>query len=118
MWNSVVTELHGDGVLSGMTVKRLLKTGEERRVDADEDDGMFGVFVFVGFLPNSELFEGAVDMEYNYIVTDEEMRTNIPGVYAADDILRNLSVRSSPLAPTAPSPPCKVRHDLAAGVIG
>lgn len=117
MWNSVVTELHGDGVLSGMTVKDT-KTGEERRVDADEDDGMFGVFVFVGFLPNSELFEGAVDMEYNYIVTDEEMRTNIPGVYAAGDIrkkpLRQVVTACSDGAIAA----MQVEHDLAAGVIG
>ncbi|MDD3418134.1 MAG: FAD-dependent oxidoreductase, partial [Eubacteriales bacterium] len=111
------TELHGDGVLSGMTVKDT-KTGEERRVDADEDDGMFGVFVFVGFLPNSELFEGAVDMEYNYIVTDEEMRTNIPGVYAAGDIrkkpLRQVVTACSDGAIAA----MQVEHDLAAGVIG
>ena len=68
-----------------MTVKNV-KTGELRRVDADEEDGMFGVFGFIGTLPNSALFEGILDMDNGYIKTDEDMRTNIPGVFAAGDI--------------------------------
>ena len=84
-WDTVVEELHGDEILSGMTVKNV-KTGEVRRVDADEEDGIFGVFGFIGTLPNSALFEGMLDMEYGYIKTDEDMRTNIPGVFAAGDI--------------------------------
>ena len=84
-WDTVVEELHGDDILSGMTIKNT-KTGELRRVDADEEDGMFGVFGFIGTLPNSALFEGILDMEYGYIKTDEDMRTNIPGVFAAGDI--------------------------------
>lgn len=85
-WDTVVEELHGDELLSGMTVKNV-KTGELTRVDADDEDGMFGVFGFIGTLPNSALFEGILDMEYGYIKTDEDMRTNIPGVFAAGDIL-------------------------------
>ena len=84
-WDTVVEELHGDELLSGMTVKNV-KTGELTRVDADDEDGMFGVFGFIGTLPNSALFEGILDMEYGYIKTDEDMRTNIPGVFAAGDI--------------------------------
>lgn len=85
MWDSVVEELHGDGILSGMTVKNV-KTGELTRVDADEDDGMFGLFGFIGNVPRSDLFEGILDMERGYIKTDEDMHTNIPGVYAAGDV--------------------------------
>jgi len=84
-WDTVVEELHGDGILSGMTVKNV-KTGELRRVDADEEDGMFGVFGFIGTVPNSTLFEGMIDMDWGYIKTNEDMETNIPGVYAAGDI--------------------------------
>ncbi|MEF9941306.1 MAG: thioredoxin-disulfide reductase [Lachnospiraceae bacterium] len=84
-WDSVVEELHGDEILSGMTVKNV-KTGETRLVEADEDDGMFGIFGFIGTVPNSSLFEGVLDMERGYIKTDDDMRTNIPGVYAAGDI--------------------------------
>ena len=55
-------------------------------IDADEDDGMFGVFGFIGYMPKSELFEGMIDMENGYILTDDCMHTNIPGVFAAGDI--------------------------------
>lgn len=85
MWDTVVDELHGDGLLSGMTVKNV-KTGELTRIDADEEDGMFGLFGFIGYNPRSELFEGMLDMENGYIKTDDNMHTNIPGVFAAGDI--------------------------------
>jgi len=84
-WDTVVEELHGDGILSSMTVKNV-KTGETRLVEADEEDGMFGVFGFIGTLPNSALFEGMVDMDWGYIKTNDDMETNIPGVFAAGDI--------------------------------
>ena len=85
MWDTVVDELHGDGILSGMTVKNV-KTGELTRIDADEDDGMFGLFGFIGYNPRSDLFEGMIDMENGYIKTDDNLHTNIEGVYAAGDI--------------------------------
>lgn len=85
LWDTVVEELHGDELLSGMTVKNV-KTGELTRIDADEEDGMFGVFGFIGYNPRSELFEGKLDMENGYIKTDDNMHTNIEGVYAAGDI--------------------------------
>ena len=91
MWDTVVEELHGDGILSAMTVKNV-KTGELTRVEADEDDGMFGVFGFIGFIPRTELFEGKVEMENGYILTDDNMHTNIEGVFAAGD-LRKKSLR-------------------------
>lgn len=85
MWDSVVEKLDGDEILSKMTVKNV-KTGETRVIEADEEDGMFGVFVFIGFNPQSKLFDGLVDMEKGYIKTDDNMHTNIPGVFAAGDI--------------------------------
>lgn len=91
MWDTVVDELQGSDVLSAMTVKNV-KTGEVTTLEADQADGMFGVFGFVGYIPRTELFEGQVEMENGYIVTDENMRTNIPGVYAAGD-LRKKSLR-------------------------
>ncbi|HEY8363721.1 MAG TPA: thioredoxin-disulfide reductase [Tissierellaceae bacterium] len=84
MWNTVVTEFKGDGILQSMVVKNVV-TGEEREIVADENDGTFGVFVFVGYNPATKLFEGILDMENGYIKTDENMRTNIPGVFAAGD---------------------------------
>lgn len=85
MWDTVVTRVDGDELLSSMTVKNV-KTGELTTIEADEDDGIFGLFGFIGYNPNSQLFEGMLDMENGYIKTDENMHTNIPGVFAAGDI--------------------------------
>ena len=86
MWDSVVEELGGDEILSSMIVKNV-KTGEVRTIEADEEDGMFGVFGFIGTVPNSELYKGQIEMnEAGYIITDDDMHTNIPGVYAVGDI--------------------------------
>lgn len=86
MWDSVVEELGGDEILSEMVVKNV-KTGELTKIEADEEDGLFGVFGFIGTLPNSDLFKGVITMnEAGYIITDDDMHTNIPGVYAAGDI--------------------------------
>ena len=84
--NSVVTELGGEMMLSSITLKDV-DTGETQTFEADEKDGVFGVF-FIGTKPNTDLFAGtglAVD-DSGYIPTDEEMQTNIPGVYAAGDV--------------------------------
>lgn len=92
MWDSVVEEVNGpEGVLSEMTVRNV-KTDEVTTIEADEDDGIFGLFGFIGFLPNTDLFEGQVEMENNYILTDDNMKTNVPGVFAAGD-LRKKSLR-------------------------
>ena len=85
-WDTVVEELYGDEILQGMIVKNV-KTGETRKVDADPEDGLFGLFGFIGMIPNTKVFEGIIDMdEIGYIKTDEDMHTNIPGVYAAGDV--------------------------------
>ncbi len=86
LWDTVVDEVGGeDDILSRMVIKNT-KTGELTTIEADEDDGMFGLFGFIGLLPNPKLFEGIIDMENGYIRTDDNMHTNIPGVYAAGDI--------------------------------
>ena len=85
MWDSVVVRVDGDDLLSSMTVKNV-KTGELTVVEADEEDGLFGLFGFIGYNPNSKLFEGMLEMENGYIRTDDNMHTNIPGVFAAGDL--------------------------------
>jgi len=84
MWNSVIKEIRGEGLVNSMIVENT-KTGEQTEIVADEEDGIFGIFVFIGFKPATAVFEGKVNMEKGYIVTDQEMRTNLPGVYAAGD---------------------------------
>ena len=92
MWDTVVEEINGDGIVESMVVKNV-KTGELTEVFADEDDGTFGIFVFIGFRPNTEVFKGHVEMdEKGYILTDPDMHTNVPGVFAAGDI-RQKSLR-------------------------
>lgn len=85
LWDTVVDELHGDDILSGMTVKNT-KTGELTRIDADEEDGMFGLFGFIGYNPKTELFEGKLELENGYIKADENMHTSVEGVFAAGDV--------------------------------
>ena len=87
MWDSVVEEVGGEGILSWMKVKNV-KTGEVTTIEVDEEDGMFGVFGFIGTLPSTKIFEGTplqLD-ERGYIPTDVDMHTNIPGVFAAGDV--------------------------------
>jgi len=85
MYNSVVEELRGEaGVLDTIVVKNS-QTGELTELYADQDDGTFGLFVFIGFIPFTDVFKGKVEMAGDYIVADENMCTNVPGVYAAGD---------------------------------
>ena len=90
MWDTVVESVGStdgdDGLLNTMVVKNT-KTGETRTINADEDDGLFGLFGFIGLMPKTDLFEGVLDMdERGYLLTDPEMHTNIPGVFAAGDV--------------------------------
>ena len=87
MWDTVVEELGGDEILQTMKVKNV-KTGEETVYEADEDDGLFGVFGFIGRVANSAVFQDTgLEMDRaGYIPTDEDMHTNIPGVFAAGDV--------------------------------
>ena len=85
LWNTVVEKVDGEMALSEMTVRNVV-TGEKTVIRASEADSAFGLFGFVGYLPNTALFEGKVDMQNGYIVTDEDMHTSVPGVYAAGDL--------------------------------
>ncbi|MDU4890917.1 MAG: thioredoxin-disulfide reductase [Clostridium sp.] len=84
IWDSVVESANGDEILESLTIKNV-KTGESSELEVN------GCFVFVGYLPISELFKGKVNMNSRGdIITDEEMRTNIPGVFAAGDVREKL----------------------------
>jgi thioredoxin reductase (NADPH) len=86
LWNTVVEEVGGeDGVLSSIMV-RDLRTDQRTTLRADENDGMFGLFEFIGLTPCTRLFEGQVDLVGGYVRTDAELRTNLPGVFAAGDL--------------------------------
>ena len=62
------------------------KTQETFKYQAKDND-TFGVFVFAGYVPNTSLVEGKVALnEQNYIITDENHETNVPGVFAGGDV--------------------------------
>jgi len=85
LWNSVVKEFKGeDGILNSMLIKNV-KTGVITEITASEEDGVFGVFVFIGYIPNTKLFKGKVEFKDGYIIGNEDMATNIEGVFVAGD---------------------------------
>ncbi|WBW50431.1 thioredoxin-disulfide reductase [Peptoniphilus equinus] len=82
MWDTEVVKFSGDKMLSSFDVRNI-KTGETKTISSDDT---FGVFVFVGYVPQTALVEGQVTLEDGYIVTNDHMATNIAGVFAAGDI--------------------------------
>lgn len=83
IWNSVVEEIKGNKMAEELVIRNL-ETGELTTVKQEGEP--FGIFIFVGYIPETKIFEGQVDMEKGYIRTDEEMKTNIDGVFAAGDL--------------------------------
>ncbi len=80
LWNTVVESYEGGEQLERVNLKNL-KTGEVTPVDC------YTCFLFIGYIPNTDIYKGVVKMtDRGYIPTDTEMRTNIPGVFAAGDV--------------------------------
>lgn len=76
---STITGFHGNEKLERVDIKNL-KTGEVQNFATD------GVFIFIGYVPNTEFLKGKVDMnQWNEILVNSDMATSIPGVYAAGD---------------------------------
>lgn len=85
-FNTEVIEVNGDEMIN---YARFINnvTKEEFEYHAKEEDGAFGVFVFVGYEPQSKLFRGILEIDsLGYILTNENMEANIPGVYVAGDL--------------------------------
>lgn len=83
--NTIVEEVSGENGLDYIRYKNT-KTDEitEYRTKADD---FFGVFVFAGYSPDTEVVKDIIKLnEHGYIITDSEQRTNIDGVYAAGDV--------------------------------
>lgn len=85
IWDSVVKEINGDGIVEQMILTNK-KTGEDMVIDAPEEFGTFGIFIFIGFIPNTDLFTDKIDLDRGYIVTNQDMKTNIEGVFAVGDV--------------------------------
>ena len=100
-WNSVVTDIIGNGKVEALAVKDL-KTGQVSKMPVD------GVFVAIGYEPNTKLFEGKLELEPNgYIKVKNETETSVHGVFAAGDV-RDYRYRQ---AVTAAADGCKAVLD-------
>jgi len=80
VWDTAVDEIVGNGTVTGVGVTDI-KSGKKSIINTD------GVFIFIGHYPNSKFLNGQLAMdEHGYIISDELMRTSVPGVYAAGEI--------------------------------
>ena len=83
VWNTVVSEVVGndEGNVTGVDTLDTV-TGEAGHLETD------GVFVFIGHLPNNELFDSKLEMdEDGHLITDRFTRTNVPGIFAGGEIM-------------------------------
>ena len=79
IFDTVVTEILGKDAVKAVRLRNV-KTGEECEQPAD------GVFIFIGHYPNTQLFEGQLDMdEHGYLKMDMLTQTNVPGVFVAGE---------------------------------
>jgi thioredoxin reductase (NADPH) len=80
LWDTIVTEIIGDGTVNSVRLKNV-KTEQE---DIREIDG---VFIFIGHDPNTEMFKEQLEMDQDgYLILDQRMHTNLPGVFAAGEV--------------------------------
>ncbi|MDY5304930.1 FAD-dependent oxidoreductase [Fusobacterium gastrosuis] len=84
-FNTELTELTGDMKPTGAKFKNNV-TGEVTEYKAKVGE-TFGVFVFVGYAPSSQIFKGHIEIDqFGFIPTNEDLMTNVPGIFAAGDI--------------------------------
>jgi thioredoxin reductase (NADPH) len=78
--NHQVLSINGTGKVESVTVKDRA-TGETKLIP------VAGVFVYIGLIPNTELFQGQLELnQWGYIVTDERLQASVPGVFVAGDV--------------------------------
>lgn len=78
-WDSVITDITGNGKVEKVQLHNR-KTGEVSEAATD------GIFIFIGHTPNTQIFAGQLAMsEQGYLIIDDQMRTSIPGVFAAGE---------------------------------
>ena len=84
-FNTEIVEATGDELLR--RVKFINNQTQETFEHVAAEDETFGIFIFAGYVPQTKVFNGLVDMDkWGYIITDENMHTSVEGVYAAGDL--------------------------------
>ncbi|HOJ92439.1 MAG TPA: thioredoxin-disulfide reductase [Dictyoglomaceae bacterium] len=80
LWSHIIKAIEGEKKVERLILEDL-KTHEIKTFPVD------GVFIYVGLIPNTELFKGILNLDPNgFIITDEKMQTSVPGIYAAGDV--------------------------------
>jgi thioredoxin reductase (NADPH) len=78
--NYIVTSINGDKTVTSITAK-------ERQTDKEQTIDVQGVFVYIGFIANTDFLQGVVNLDsVGCVITDDNMQTSIPGIYAAGDV--------------------------------
>lgn len=85
-FHTELVRAYGEQLLEGAVFKNN-ETGETWEYHVSKEDQTFGIFVFIGYKPTTDLFVGQIDMDENgYILTSEVLETNVAGVFAAGDL--------------------------------
>lgn len=80
VWNTIVNSFEGEERLNKVVLKNT-KTGELIDIPVD------GCFLFIGYVPNTEIFKGQINLNIQgYVITNENMETNVDGVFAVGDV--------------------------------
>ena len=80
LWDTIVTEIVGENSITGVQVRNV-KTGEERLFPTQ------GMFIAIGYAPNTDFLGGQLEMtDGGYVITDDDQRTSVEGVWAAGDV--------------------------------
>lgn len=81
LWNKIVTEISSNDSGVNQVLLEDTRSGEKSRLDTD------GVFIFIGYDPNSELVPEQMEQSGDgYVITNEKCETNIPGIYVVGDL--------------------------------
>ncbi|MFQ5920141.1 MAG: thioredoxin-disulfide reductase [Thermoplasmata archaeon] len=79
LWDSAVVEVLGEEKVAGVRVRNV-KTKETQDIPVQ------GVFIAIGHVPNTKIFEGQIDMEKGYITVYDSTKSNVEGVFIAGDV--------------------------------
>jgi thioredoxin reductase (NADPH) len=79
IWDTVLNRIQGNGAVTEVELENL-KSGKKETFKTD------GVFIFIGHTPNTQLFQGKLEMKDGYIVANSYMETSLPGVFAAGEV--------------------------------
>jgi thioredoxin reductase (NADPH) len=107
-WNSAVTDIQGDGAVTGVVLTDTV-TGDSREVPVG------GLFIAIGHEPRSELVKGQVELDdEGYVITGVGTRTNLDGVFAAGDLVDHTYRQAITAAGTGCQAALEAEHYLAA----